>query len=70
MATQPKRSETKPLEGAALARAMTANPELVAASNEAKRRADAGEPGILIRASALKAWLNDKRLPRPTRRGS
>ena len=46
MATQPKRSETKPLEGEALARAMAANPELVAASNEAKRRADAGEPGV------------------------
>ena len=46
MATQPNRSETKPLEGEALARAMTANAELVAASNEAKRRADAGEPGV------------------------
>ena len=46
MATQPKSGETKPLEGEALARAMTANAELVAASNEAKRRADAGEPGI------------------------
>lgn len=45
MATQPKPGETKPLEGEALARAMTANAELVAASNEAKRRADAGEPG-------------------------
>lgn len=66
MATQPKPGETKPLEGEALARAMTANAELVAASNEAKRRADAGEPGFLIRANTLEAWLNDKRLPRPT----
>ena len=47
MATQPKPGETKPLEGEALARAMTANAELVAASNAAKRRADAGEPGII-----------------------
>lgn len=46
MATQPKPGETKPLEGEALARAMTANAELVAASNEAKRRADAGEPVV------------------------
>ena len=46
MATQPKPGETKPLEGEALARAMTANAELVAASNAAKSRADAGEPGI------------------------
>ena len=46
MATQPKRSGTKPLEGEALTRVMTANAELVAASNEAKRRADAGEPGV------------------------
>ena len=46
MATQPKPGETKPLEGEALARAMTANAELVAASNAAKRRADAGEPGV------------------------
>ncbi len=46
MATQPRPGETKPLEGEALARAMTANAELVVASNEAKRRADAGEPGV------------------------
>ena len=53
MATQPKPGETKPLEGDALARAMTANAELVAASNEAKRRADAGELGV--------SWTNVKR---------
>ena len=47
MATQRKQQgEPEPLASEALARAMAADEELVAASNAAKRRADAGEPGI------------------------
>ena len=47
MATQRKRErEPETLAGEALAHAMATDEELVAASNAAKQRADAGEPGI------------------------
>lgn len=44
--TRKQEREPDPLTGEALMRAMVADEELVAASNAAKQRADAGEPGI------------------------
>ena len=64
MAASHRRNKPK-LVGEALIRAMVADAKLVAETNEAFDRAQAGEPGILVRASDIKAWLDDPSRPRP-----
>ena len=64
MGTERKR-KPEPLTGEALVRAAVANEKLVAESNETFDRYMAGERGVIVSASDIKAWLDDPSRPRP-----
>ena len=65
MATERKKRKPEPLTGEALAHAMVADEKLVAESNEAFDRHQAGERGVVVSASDIKAWLDDPSRSRP-----
>lgn len=65
MASKRKNRTPRPLTGEALVQAMVANEKLVRESNEAFDRIKAGERGVVVSASDIKAWLDDPTRPRP-----
>lgn len=65
MASKRKTLKTQPLTGEALVCAMVADEKLVRETNEAFDRVRAGERGIVVSASDIKAWLDDPTRPRP-----